>query len=239
MQEARDAVYRREELIYRNALAGPEDVARFVMEGEGAVSFPRGRLRMESRLEESEGQKANIVFWCPEEFPDNIEISWDFRPLREPGLSMLFFAARGAAGEDLFSPSLAPRNGEYRKYHSGDINALHVSYFRRKAPKERALQVCNLRKSRGFHLVAQGADPIPSVADASIPYRIRVAKLGPYVEFGINGLTLFTWTDDGVTRGDVLGGGKIGFRQMAPLLAEYSELTVYRIARNEPSHGHG
>lgn len=221
--------YRRKEILYRNALEGPDDIAGFVLEGEGAISFPRGRMRMESLREEAEGQKANIVLWCPNEFPDDIEIAWDFYPVREPGLCMLFFGARGSAGEDIFADSLQPRNGEYRRYHSGDMNALHVSYFRRKAPKERLLHVCNLRKSRGFHLVAQGADPIPSAAEAAIPYRIRVAKLGPYVEFGINQLTLFRWMDDGVTWGDVLDGGKIGFRQMAPMLAEYANITICKI----------
>ena len=82
-----------------------------------------------------EGQAANFVFWCPEDFPADIAVTWDFWPVREPGLCILFFSALGRGGEDIFDSSLAPRAGEYKQYHSSDINALHVSYFRRKALK--------------------------------------------------------------------------------------------------------
>jgi hypothetical protein len=53
------------------------------------------------------------------------------------------------------------------------------------------------------------------------------------VQFGIGRneppLTLFTWYDDGKACGPVLGGGRIGFRQMSPLIAEYANLTVRRV----------
>lgn len=222
-------IYKRLEKLYENPLASEADIAGFVMEGSAAVTFPEGRMRLQNGLDEALGQAANFVLWCPKSLPDHIEISWDFMPIRDPGLCMLFFAAQGRDGADLFDPRLSRREGVYEQYHSGDIDALHVSYFRRKAVKERAFNVCNLRKSRGFHLVAQGADPLPAVDDAIGPYRIRVAKSGADVQFGINRLTLFDWRDDGSTYGPVLREGKIGFRQMAPLIAEYANLVVHRI----------
>nr|WP_246857493.1 DUF1961 family protein [Pseudarthrobacter sp. NIBRBAC000502770] len=105
----------------------------------------------------------------------------------------------------------------------GDIDALHVSYFRHKYPSERAFRTCNLRKSAGFELVAQGADPLPPTEDAAGFYRLEVVKDGPLVEFSINGLLLFEWRD---RSDEVLGGGRIGFRQMAPLRAAYRNLVV-------------
>jgi hypothetical protein len=214
-------------LIYENPLSSPRDVDGFRLEGEAAVTFPMGRMRLEATLDEKEGQKANFVFWCPETFPADIAVEWDFWPIREPGLCILFFAATGANGKDLFDPALAPRSGPYEQYHHGDIHALHVSYFRRKWADERLLHTCNLRKSYGFHLVAQGADPIPGVLDAVGPYRIRLEKLGAAVTFSIQDIPIFTWEDDGVSYGPPLKGGKIGFRQMAPLIAEYANLKVY------------
>jgi len=215
------------ERIYHNPLASPNDIAGFRMEGKGAATFPLGRLRLESTGDPDEGQKSNFVLWCPHDFPADVTIEWDFWPVREPGLSILFFAAKGRNGEDLFDSRLAPRSGPYEQYHHGDIDALHVSYFRRRWPEERQFHTCNLRKSYGFHLVAQGADPIPGVSDAAGPYRIRVVKLGARVSLSIRGLTVLEWEDDGATCGPLLGGGKIGFRQMAPLIAEYADLTVY------------
>lgn len=214
------------EVIYENAFADPSDVVGFRLEGDAAVTFPQGRMRMENRRDPGEGQAANFVYWCPENFPSDIVVSWDFWPIREPGLCILFFSAIGGEGQDLFDDSLAERAGEYNQYHSSDINALHVSYFRRKFEDERAFHTCNLRKSHGFHLVCQGADPLPSVPDATPPYRIQVVKCGPNVTFSINDLQIFDWVDDGESYGPILGGGKIGFRQMAPLIGEYANLVV-------------
>ncbi len=225
--------YKDGEVLYENPLASAADLAGWRMEGDGVVSFPQGRLRQESLRPPEDGQAANIVHWCPEEFPDRVAVEWEFWPLYEPGLAILFFAARGRRGEDLFDPGLAPRSGPYEQYHHGDIDALHVSYFRRRQPDEMVLHTCNLRKSHGFHLVAQGADPIPPVRFARGPYRIRVVKAGARVQFvvgrGETLLPIFDWEDDGVSYGPVLGGGKIGFRQMAPLIAEYANLTVRRV----------
>ncbi|WP_049568030.1 DUF1961 family protein [Nonomuraea sp. SBT364] len=210
--------------IYRNPLAGPGDLAGFRMEGEGALSFPLGRMRLESRRPPADGQAANLVLWCPEEFPADVRIEWDFWPVREPGLAIMFFHARGRGGEDLFDPALAARTGPYEQYHHGDIDAYQVSYFRRMWPAERALHTCNLRKSHGFHLVAQGADPLPGVLDADGPYAVRLDVAGGEITFSINDVTSFWWHDDG----PVLPGGKIGFRQMAPLIGEYANLRVSR-----------
>lgn len=218
------------DLIYENPLNSEEDVKGFRLEGEAALSFPMGRLRMENKLDESEGQKSNFVLWCPETFPSDVYITWKFWPIREPGLCILFFAATGKNGEDLFDERLNKRTGIYDQYHHGDIHAYHVSYFRRKWEDERQFHTCNLRKSYGFHLVAQGADPLPPVGDAKGPYRMSLLKLGGEITFSINELPVFQWTDDGETYGPVLGGGKMGFRQMAPLIAEYANLKVYQAA---------
>lgn len=219
------------ELLYHNALATEEDVREFTMEGDAVFSFPLNRLRMENRLDPKLGQQSNFVFWCPEEFPEDIAVTWNFWPIREPGLCILFFAARGAGGEDLFDSGLAPRIGQYDQYHHGDIHTYHVSYFRRRYESERSFHTCNLRKSYGFHLVAQGADPIPSVADAEGPYQMKLIKCGRDIVFLVNDLTIFEWSDDEETFGKVLGSGKIGFRQMAPLIAEYADLRVYRVKK--------
>ena len=213
--------------LYRNPLAGPADVSEWVAEGPLSLGSHEGSLALSGMLDHEEfGDHAHWTFWCPVEFPDGIRISWEFLPLAEPGLAMLFFSARGHGGRDLFSADLAPRTGYYPQYHSGDINALHVSYFRHKYESERAFRTCNLRKSAGFELVAQGADPLPPAEDARDFYRMELVKDGRHVRFSINGLPLFEWTD---SSDKVPGGGYLGFRQMAPLRAAYRNLTVEKI----------
>ncbi|WP_159887150.1 DUF1961 family protein [Paenibacillus puerhi] len=216
-------------LLYHNPLASAKDVAGFQLEGEAAVTFPLGRMRLENKLDPEEGQRSNFVYWCPETFPADVLIEWEFWPIREPGLAILFFAAQGQGGQHVLDAGLAARTGEYEMYHHGDINAFHVSYFRRMWASERCFHTCNLRKSYGFHLVTQGADPIPGTDDAAGPYRMKLLKRGAAVRFAINELPIFDWTDDGTSFGPLLGGGSIGFRQMAPLVAEYANLKVYAL----------
>jgi hypothetical protein len=55
-------------------------------------------------------------------------------------------------------------------------------------------------------------------------------KRAAEVSFSINDLLIFHWIDDGQSYGPLLGSGKIGFRQMAPLIGEYANLTVHRLA---------
>lgn len=216
------------QVIYYNPLQCPRDVEGFIPEGDLRVSFDSGCMRLESIRSPEEGQAANFLFWCPQVFPDHIKIEWKFRPLNEPGLAMMFFCAQARQGGSIFSPDLAPRRGEYPQYNHGDINAYHLAYFRRRMEDERLFHTCNLRKSYGAHLVGQGGDPIPEAAEAKIFYDLRIEKDGPDIRFFINHLQILSYHDDGEF-GPVLQQGNIGFRQMAPLAAEYSQLRITRL----------
>jgi hypothetical protein len=211
---------------YRNPLRTPADVADWVAEGPVGVGGA-GAVELFSTADEaSVGDHAHFTLWCPVEFGPRVVIEWSFRPVSDEGLAMLFFGAVGL-GADLFSPSLAPRDGFYAQYHSGDIRTLHVSYYRRKWASERRFHTCNLRKSPGFELVAQGADPLPGAADADGFYRIRAVLDGPRVSFAIDELALFDWVDPDPAADH---SGRIGFRQMAPLIAQYKDLEVTELA---------
>lgn len=175
------------------------------------------------------GDHAHWTLWCPEPIEDHHQIEWEFQPISEPGLAMIFFAATGTAGRGLFDPNLQPRNGFYPQYHSGEVQALHLSYFRHKQPDERAFRTCNVRKSPGFHLVAQAADPLPPAADATDFYRLKLIKDGARVSFSINELPVLDWTDDGSLNNGPYGGGHFGFRQMSPLVARYRRLKISRL----------
>ncbi|HVW19641.1 MAG TPA: DUF1961 family protein [Opitutaceae bacterium] len=217
--------------LQRNALASAGDVRGFRLEGQAQISFPEGRLRLANALDPALGQKSNFVYWFDRELPEDFAAGWDFWPIRDPGLCMVFFGARARRGGDIFAPGLKARTGEYAQYHHGEIDTLHLSYFRRSRPMERDFQVCNLRKSYGFHLVAEGADPLPPVREAAPPYRVELVKCGAEVAFFIDRLPVLRWTDDGRAYGPVLGAGRFGFRQMAPLIAEYGNFTVREVRR--------
>lgn len=217
--------------IYRNPLTAPSDLDSWIAEGPVGVEQRDGGTVLSSTANETalvssgRGDQAHFTYWCPEVFAPDVAISWDFSPLAGEGLAMLFFAATGTGGRDLFDPTLAPRSGRYPQYHSGDVSTLHVSYLRRKWPTERRFRTCNLRKSPGFHLIAQGADPLPGPEDADGHYRVSVVKRGNDIDFAIDGLQLFSFHDP-----QPLGAGRIGFRQMSPLIAHYRDLEVKELS---------
>ncbi|MFW5915659.1 MAG: DUF1961 family protein [Planctomycetota bacterium] len=215
-------------LLYENPLRQESDLQDFRLEGDACITFPRDRMRMEQAYERDrdKGRHANFVFWCPETFPSDIMVRWEFLPHSDAGLAMIWFAAHGSEGRDLFDPELSPRAGDYPEYHHGDLNAYHLAYYRRNK-SEIGLQTCNLRKSYGFHLLQKGGDPLPTSAYATEPYSLQLIKHQGLIRFSINDIPVLAYQDDGAIGGEPLGGGRIGFRQMAGLIADYSNLQVF------------
>lgn len=216
-------------LLYTNPLANEKDIEDFILEGQAQLRCTGKSLIMQNTLSPNLGQKANYVLWCPETFPTNIRITWEFRPLGQEGLSMIFFGAKGVEGQELFDKDLQTRDGIYNQYHHGDINTFHLSYYRRKEEDEKAFHTCNLRKSHGFHLVAQGADPLPNAYPNMEFYKLTLDYRPEYISFSINGLRVLEFFDDGKAYGPHLKDGKLGFRQLAPLTGEYRNLKVFKL----------
>ncbi|KAI9154763.1 hypothetical protein HJFPF1_07320 [Paramyrothecium foliicola] len=215
-----------EKLIYKNAFSSIKDIAGWVAEGPINATVSNNTLQLSG----AGGIDDHFVYWLPEEFPDRIRITWEFSPVQEPGLAMFFFGAQAVNGGSIFDKNLKPRNGSYAQYHSSDIRTLHASYFRRRWPEERAFHLANLRKSPGFYLVSQGADPIPSVPDINGAfYKVEVVKDKRDVRFSVNGLLLFSWEDVDRSTGPVVREGRIGFRQMNPFIGRYRNLEVWKL----------
>ncbi|MCL2833744.1 MAG: YesU family protein [Treponema sp.] len=212
--------------VYQNALASAADVVGFRLEGTAKVDFPDGRMRLSSVLDPALGQAANYVYWCDRELPSDVLIEWDFTPLSQTGLCMMFFSAKNCNGGSVFDA--APRSGKYNQYNNSDINTFHVSYYRLLSIHNAGekLRTCNLRKSKGFHMAAQGGDPIPELKYCKPPFRLSIFKNGPLIAFYVDRIPSFVFYDDGETYGPLLTGGHMGFRQMSPTIGEYANLTV-------------
>ena len=148
--------------IYENALGAEADTAGFRLEGEARISFPNGRLRMENLVDPAEGQKSNFVFWCPETLPADVSIEWAFWPVQEPGLCILFFAATGRNGEDLFDSSLTARTGEYKPVSPWGHQ--RVAYFVLQAAVAGGAGVSHLQSAQELRLSHGGAGRGPDSA---------------------------------------------------------------------------
>ncbi len=216
------------EKIYENPLSSEKDIEDVVIEsskaGQPEITFEGGRMRIKSNV--------HFLLWFPFDLPGDFAVSWDFMPKNDDGLAMFWFCAKGRKGEDLFDESLAKRAGQYPQYHSGDINAYHLSYFRRNEWDDSSINTVHLRKSYGKKLVALGPNPIPNVEvekvakDLKDPYRVELIKYGRHIRVKINDMVILDWEDDSPYQ-----DGKIGFRQMANLVAEYSNLKINKVLK--------
>lgn len=187
-----------------------------VIDGKLALESAEGSVR-------SEIGANHLVCWLTKEIPADFLLEFSVRPQnRKQGLNIVFFNARGLHGEGVFDSSLAPRNGLFKQYHSGDLNNYHVSYW----AGDRG--TANVRKNRGFHLVATGPDLIVQ-APAEAFQTVRLYKRGGQIRLTVDDIVSVAYDDDGKTYGPVwTHSGWIGLRQMGHTLrCEYDNLAVF------------
>ncbi len=212
-------------LLYERELSKASDVAEWIAEGPVKLEFEDGWMKMDS--ERPKGPKGNIVYWCDRDFPEDFIAEWEFQCISHYGLCIVFFSAKGKNNEDIFHPSLDKREGIFSKYHSGDINCYHISYYAN-TPNCPGRSTSNMRKNHGCYLVATGPISIPPGSKGI--HKITLAKIGPEVQLGIDGERSVKFYDDGKTYGPVLGGGKIGLRQMQWMIAKYRNFRIYEVS---------
>lgn len=209
-------------LLYANPLDSQDDVANWRMEGPGKVSFDDGVMLMQSQR--PDGPRGHVVFWIDRDFPKNFVARWQVQPVDAEGLCIVFFAATGHEGKDLFDPSLPERKGLFPRYVKGQINCYHISYYAN-APDAPGRITVNMRKNAGFYLVANGPPGIkPGSADW---HEVTLVKNKGHVELAIDGQKVIDFFDNGQTYGPVLGSGKIGLRQMQWTRMRYRNLRIY------------
>ncbi|MEY3001434.1 MAG: hypothetical protein RL648_1648 [Verrucomicrobiota bacterium] len=207
-------------LIYQNNLGSPEDVDDWVMEGPGELAFKDGWMEVYSPDE-----AFHHVLWCSRDLPEAFVAEWQVQN-RNPdgGLCIVFFAAHGDGGEDIFDPSLPERDGDFRWYIKDRLNSYHISYYAN-TPKKPDRGRANLRKNNTFRLVQEGAEGIP--ASSADIHTVKLVKEKARIRFYIDDRKIIDWTDTGETDGrPAYGGGKFGFRQMQWTRFRYRNLVV-------------
>ena len=101
-----------------------------------------------------------------------------------------------------------------------------ISYYMRDTRKDRAFHTCTLTKTTTNTCFAKVADPLPNASDALDFYKMTVIKRSGQVSFYIGEMPILEYKDDGMTYGDILTGGKIGFYHGGGLKALYRNLKV-------------
>lgn len=203
----------------------PADDVDWVYEGADRAWVEGSQLHIGSADEH--GRAAyHSVLWNARPFPEHFLLEFQFSKSQEKGLNIVFFATQPQEGESIFAPGLEQRRGQFKRYHSGQINGYHVSYWAT-FPDGRPRGQANLRKNAGFHLVAEGQDRIAGAGPG--PHTVRLLKVGPMIVLETDGRVALTWTDEG-THGAPYGGGWIGLRQMQYSgVNHYDYFRVYRV----------
>ena len=209
-------------LLFESTLETPESVKGWKMEGPGTVDFRNGWMHMFSPEKEM-----HYVYWCPETFQSSFIAEWETQNIEtDAGLCIVFFAAKGENGEDIFDPTLPKRNGTFKQYTGGKVLSYHISYYANSAHNpDRGHS--NLRKNNKFILVQKGEEGIPTKSKKI--HKIQLMKDGPHILMFIDGRMIIDWTDDGETHGPIYTDGKIGFRQMKWTHFRYRNFKVWSL----------
>lgn len=221
---------RKGKLLYSSKMNNQASMKDWVLEGPAEINFKDDKMIIRSQIPNpSNGSTGHFNYWCPVDFPNNFIAEWEFQPLKEQGLTHIFFAAKGVNGEDIFDPALPKRDGHYIQYYGGAINNYYVIYFsNRRLLRTSNLATSHLDKSNKLSTLTFGQ--IAITPGAKEFRRMRLIKEGGHVQLLVNDKVYLDCTDPGSERwGPVLRGGKISFRQMAVTVAAYRNFNVWEL----------
>jgi hypothetical protein len=198
----------------------PDPGAEWIAEGWGGADICGGKLWVApatfkacgNRAEIPEQGPSHMVVWNKNRFPADMMFEFTVNHNgSDDGLTLVFFAAQGQQGQDIFDLSLPPRNGVYRNYNKGELANYTVSYWsRNKKPSLVAKGEAysnRIRKNPGANMLATNASLTGKCSDCD--YRVRILKVGGNITAEINGTVVNHVVDP-----DPHGGGYIGLRSM-------------------------
>ncbi len=207
-------------LLYENSFSKPEKVDDWVMEGPGKLEFKDGWMHIYAPDE-----KWHHVFWCPKDFPGSFIAEWEAQNLEtDAGLCIIFFAATGINGEDIFDSSLPERDGTFKYYIKDKLNSYHISYYAN-TPNRPDRGDSHIRKNTNFHLVQTGEEGISTNSEKI--HKMKLIKDNDHIVMYVDDRKIIDWTDDGEEYGPVHQEGKIGFRQMQWTHFRYRNFKVW------------
>ena len=203
-------------LLYSNPMSTLDDTKDWIMEGRGKTECKDSWTQIYSP-----GEKGHHVLWCPVEFPASFIAEWEVQNLHpKAGLCIVFFAAKGIDGENIFAPSLPKRDGRFKGYINGAIHNYHISYYAN-GKNQPGRETANLRKNPGFHKVQKGE---VGIATNSLEiHTIQLVKQEGHIQLFIDKRKVIDWQD----HGEAWTGGKMGFRQMKWTRFAYRNFNVW------------
>lgn len=214
----------------------PDPRAEWVAEGWGGADVCGGKLWVApvvfeacgERKQDSASEPSHMVVWNKNRFPADMMFEFTVNHHgSDDGLTLVFFAAEGLQGEDIFQRKLPPRNGIYRNYNRGQLANYTVSYWsRNKKPSLviRGEQYSNrVRKNPGMNLLATDASLTDKCNDCD--FKVRILKIAGEITVEIDGTVVNHISDP-----DPYGSGYIGLRSMEGVdQVSYDDFRVWSV----------
>jgi len=199
----------------------PDSRAEWVAEGWGGADVCGGKLWVApvafdacgEREENPASEPSHMVVWNKNRFPADMMFEFTVNHHgSDNGLTLVFFAAEGVEGQDIFDLELPPRNGVYRNYNKGQLTNYTVSYWsRNKKPSlvAKGEQYTNrIRKNPGANILATDDSLTDKCSDCD--FKVRILKVAGNISVEINGVVANHVIDADCPH----GGGYIGLRSM-------------------------
>ena len=214
----------------------PDPGAEWIAEGRGGADICGGKLWVApvafhacgERVASPDQEPSHMVVWNKTQFPADMMFEFTVNHHgSNDGLTLVFFAAAGLEGKDIFDLSLPPRDGDYRKYNRGALANYTVSYWSRNKAKgaiKKGEQYSNrVRKNPGANMLATNDSLTDKCNDCD--FKIRILKVAGRITAAINGTVVNHVTDPAPH-----GGGYIGLRSMQGVdRVSYDDFKVWSV----------
>jgi len=218
----------------------PDPGAEWVAEGWGGADICGGKLWVAPAVFKSCGEKvdstgqdpSHMVVWNRNRFPADMMFEFTVNHYgSNNGLTLVFFAAEGQEGQDIFDLDLPPRNGMYRNYNKGRLKNYTVSYWSRNQKPTLILRgeaySNRIRKNPGANILATNASLTDMCNDCD--FKVRILKIAGHITAEINGTVINHVADP-----DPHGGGYIGLRSMQGVdKVSYDNFRVWSVQEAE------
>ncbi len=199
----------------------PDSDAEWIAEGSGGAEVCGGELWVApvafkacgERIRNLTSEPSHMVVWNKNRFPADVMFEFTVNHHgSDNGLTLVFFAAEGVEGQDIFDLELPPRNGVYRNYNKGRLRNYTVSYWsRNKKPSlvAKGEQYTNrIRKNPGANILATDDSLTDKCNDCD--FKVRILKVAGNITVEINDIVANHVIDPNAPH----GGGYIGLRSM-------------------------
>jgi hypothetical protein len=209
----------------------PSDINHFYIQGDVASVKPNGHpdgllIETPNVTSESHNRGKQVYIWSNQTFEGNIYIEFEWKALKDNGLSLLIFNASGMAREDFMADYPKKTSGFMTTVHGENVRNYHWEFYREVFDVRNDVMTAFSRKNPfSFRNSFKSADK-PYEIDRW--YKLQLLQIEGKILGAIDGKVMLEIDDNSRTNtGCILNYGHIAIRAMFHTKMLYRNLKVY------------